>query len=266
MTHVEFIGPPGAGKSTLYRELMADDRYPTISQEDVVRRAFCVKIGSRRTNAYQLLPEAVKSFLEDEILVYRFRYHGLQELARDRPAFLSAISDAYDSAAHDTHYLHQLWIDVAMRYYIGTKALRDGEVLALDEGFVQRAVSFAWRESSKDSVRRYVRTMPEPCLLVYVDTPFEICLTRQRARDDLTADKPWAAGDLPTIQKHHQRLCSEMIDRVDCSVPVVEIEGRGDLSETVERIGNALEKELTNIDQYTTTESPWITSGPVSDS
>lgn len=57
--HVEFIGPPGAGKSAIHRRLIEDSRYYGELYEDAVERLLVAESGRRYRLAYRLLPSLV---------------------------------------------------------------------------------------------------------------------------------------------------------------------------------------------------------------
>ena len=70
-------------------------------------------------------------------------------------------------------------------YQLASETLGDGDWLAVDEGFTQRAVALVahgFADPDEPMLVRYLEAMPRPTVLVFVDTPIATCSQRLDSR------------------------------------------------------------------------------------
>ncbi len=196
-THVEFLGLPGAGKTTLARELCRYARslgckafeaeealYVALRRRSRwydLRRplAYCSYArGKRWLHAVYARPrfscEALDRFLDD---------HG--GLARTLGAILRRPEQFQDSVLLVT-WLVRLFSG----YELAAEMLKQDEALVLDEGFCSRALSmfgYCAGAADPDKVRAYIAAVPAPDAVICVDAPAQSRAARLAARGRLPA-------------------------------------------------------------------------------
>ncbi|SEH17794.1 AAA domain-containing protein [Natronorubrum sediminis] len=212
--HVEFIGPPGAGKSAIHRRLIENPRYYGELYEDAVERLLVAESGRRYRLAYRLLPSLVTSPLETLFVQTPVQRRMFAAFVAERPAFSNALYRARQAATHDPDQVVSLLQYAAERYQLGVSTVRPDETLCLDEGFMMGAVSVLWRsegDQTRFSIDEYLEDVPTPKTLVHVTAPTEVCLRRQRERDELVSETH-DMGAVEAAQRRHEDACSRVLD------------------------------------------------------
>jgi len=244
MTHIEFLGQPGAGKSTIYSRLIESDVLFGSTKQDAVRRMVLKKSNTKQRAIYKLTPTLVRSFFEDNFLQYRLGHNAIEEFIRNYPEYIKEISIAMESVSHEPERVFSLCQRSAEQYQLGTSTISKEEVLCLDESFAQRAFSILWREPDNQfSMDRYLDVVPIPKLLVYVDAPIDLCLERQQDRGRVTVSKEWETSSLRTVQKKSQNICMNICNHFENKTNVVNIKNTGSVSDATERI----QQEITQL-------------------
>ncbi len=241
MSHIEFFGPPGAGKSTIYSTLIDFDTFYGGTEDDAVRRWFIRKANRRQRILYRLLPWFIRQPLDDEFLEYRLGYNALEDFIREHPEFINKIHYAMNAVSYEPEKVFSLTRRSVERYQLGISTVTDQEVLCLDEGFIQRAISILWREPSGSfSIDKFLQTLPLPDILIYVTAPPELCLTRQQERNSVVVAKRGENIDPLTAQKNVHKLCQDIMERISERVTVVQIENTGSVEFAVEKLMSEL--------------------------
>lgn len=240
MTHIEFLGPPGAGKSTIFSELIASDTFYGGTEDDAVRRVFLEKAGPKYRFPYRVTPSVIREFFEDAFMEYRFGHSALEDFIRDHPDFMGALSVAMDSVSYEPEKVFSFCRRSAERYQLGISTVSERETLCLDESFAQRAFAILWREPDESfSLKKYFDSVPTPELVIHVDAPAHLCLERQKQRGRATVAKDWEKDELKTVQTKARRLCSNVRDHLDDGkIDVVTVENTSTVEETTEQIQN----------------------------
>lgn len=237
MTHIEFLGPPGAGKSTIFQNLIISDTFYGGTEDDAVRRVFLEKAGLKYRFPYRVTPSVVRRFFEDAFMEYRFGHSALEDFIRDHPDFMCVLSVAMDSVLYEPEKVFSLCRRSTEQYQLGISTVSERETLCLDEGFAQRAFSILWREPDESfSLKKYFNSVPIPELVVHTDAPVDLCLKRQRERERVVVSKDWETADPKTVQKKSRELCSSIADYLANKTSVVTIENTGTIREAVDEI------------------------------
>ena len=235
ITHVEFIGPPGAGKSTLYEKLTVDSRIIGEHDPVAIRRVLIANWGVKHRLLYRLVPPFVRKHLERALIFYRLGHPELEKFIRYHPEFVSVLARVMDSAAHEPERIFSLSRMTAERYQISTSAAHNGEIVCLDEGFAQKAAGILWRMGEREfPIEDYLDCVPSPDLLVFIDAPTELCIERQKERGDINLEKPWTGDDLQKVHNEYYEHFEAVVEHIDS--PVISIENVGDPDDAVERI------------------------------
>ena len=185
---VEFVGTPGAGKTTLATALVALLEERGVAATNVVDAA---RNHVRRTRAGALLARAAPSSYTDLALWQAFYVLGAAHsvgFGFEHPTLVrSAVRSQLRPGLPLGTRVHVLYwfVHLVGRYRFLGATSSEGEVLVLDDGFMQRAVHlFASPFDQPDTtrIRAYVDLIPRPDLLVVAVAEWRECQRRVRER------------------------------------------------------------------------------------
>lgn len=241
MSHIEFLGPPGAGKSTINTSLIKLNEIYGGTEEDAVRRYFATKGSRQQRMLYRLLPRFVSKVLDDELLKYRLGHSALEDFVQKHPEFIADIHYAMDAVLYEPEKVFSQTRRAAEQYQLGISTVTNREKLCLDDGFIQRTVTILWRNPVDSfSIDRFFQNLPCPDTLIYVTAPPEQCLARQQERDNIIINKDWEDDDLIRVQNRVQSVCEDIRDRMSERTSVIEVENTGSVESAVEKIRTEL--------------------------
>ncbi|WGI17674.1 hypothetical protein [Methanonatronarchaeum sp. AMET-Sl] len=219
MSYIEFIGPPGTGKSKIHQELIKKTDFYGGFNEDGLERAFLndkieLKANHKFKRIYRFCPSSFKSFFDDKILQYYIGDICFTNFISEKPGYLEIIKDGLESVAVEKKKIINYLKHNAEKYQLGISTKLPNETLVLDEGFSQGSVSILWRENKRRfSLKKYFEVAPTPDKIIYINAPTDLCIERQRKRGNIIVDKNY--GTPQELQKKHEKACNEVVNYLE---------------------------------------------------
>lgn len=201
MAHIEFVGPPGSGKSTIHERLLHHENLYGGVAEDAFLRRFLDTADLKYRVMYRAMPSSIGSFFRSQFLKYRYLDEALITFIRRNPDvgqhLANGVSMVQENPGELIHYLKR----VIERFQLGIMTVRDEEQLFLDEGFTQTAFSILARQPTEEfPLDDFLDTVPTPKILIHIDAPADVCVTRQKQRGRIAS----TAGGDPAGHPDHQ--------------------------------------------------------------
>lgn len=182
---VEFIGTPGAGKTTFMpivsEYFRSRNTHPYSAIEAARPFAARTNIGKK----VQLIPvEKMRRFLLWQ-LFYSYSYYYRPRFAARNQTLVQQIVLEYQAqrpiGRTDKRHVLRWFLHLTGSYEFLKTYTQTGDVLIFDEGFVHRVVQLFASENElpdMDSVKRYLDLIPCPDLIVYPKVSSDVCEKR----------------------------------------------------------------------------------------
>lgn len=231
MTHIEFTGVGGVGKSTLRNKLIMENKY-VYSGLDLDNNI--------RTNS--LIGNTVINGLFNNKKIFKKGYWKMlseiyyRKFVENNTGYKDAINDCVKIVMDEKELIFNRLKDTAQKYQYGIDTKQEYEILSLDEGFYHRAASVGVRTGCFRKIAQYeippstyFDTIPQPDLLFNIKANKKTIQNRKNKRDgDI-----YSIVQLEKIRDLISRLCIEAKKR---GVKVVIIENNCDLNKAVEAV------------------------------
>lgn len=181
---IEFIGTPGSGKSTLIPGLVKNlSEYNILGRTIVEASRPVVSRTSIGRGVNMLSPPSLRMQLLWQVFFW-WSYLSRRQFSQQHPSLVSHVRITQEerklSAEEKEHNL-SWWFNLCGNYQFLKPRLISGEALILDEGFSHRVVQLNasdHEEINQDNLHKYLRLIPKPDLLIFVDTPAAECEER----------------------------------------------------------------------------------------
>lgn len=237
MSHIEFLGPPGAGKSSIYQKVIKSENIYGGVDNDAIRRYLLNYICTKYNSIYNLLPEYIQNLCEDYYIKHKIKSKVFSEFLYQHPEYIDILRDILTDADYEPEGLFRMYKICAEEYQLGFSTVENEEILCLDEGFAQRAVALMWRFCSHSfNLAEYYDSIPTPKLLIYVCVPAKECVRRQVERNRLTIAKDWTSADLLAAQKEIIQICRKVREQAKNHTKVITIRNTGSVDSAVDDV------------------------------
>ena len=246
MRVVEFLGVPGAGKSTIAGAL--SEAVPgAVAMGDAVRDS----IGSRGDDPVTRIAARLTRSPNNRLWSAAYarstdRLSALIRFASARPDFLeSVLATQKERAGRDVRPDLVLgWIvNLMARYQLATE-YGGASWLVVDEGFAQRAVALlaaGYEQRDEPALRAYLYASPQPDVLVVVESSLEVCAARLDRRG-------WSERLIGADKAERQAFlegCAQIVSLIrtksaDGDLEVISVSGEEPVTNLVSRIAATL--------------------------
>lgn len=240
MKHVEFLGLPGAGKSTLFEYARQSIDAPPDSVVDLEEATFRAVRRQGRDKLARVVARLARS-ANGRIWRWAFvrstdRFAALPRYLSHNPRLMEVVLAAQQRRRNPRSELVLSWmLNLLAAFQLAREAGDDGTWLIIDEGFCQRALSlFAYGFAGEDeaALEAYIEAIPLPNVVILVEAPIAVCEERLDGRGWSERITDLDAGDRHTYMVAAS-TCVELIAnlverrgarlvRVDGSGPVAE--------------------------------------------
>lgn len=246
---VEFVGTPGAGKTTLMKaagEILKEQGFRAYSLVEAARPLAERTLAGRIITRY--LPARFHRQLLWQVFLLASFIHRRKFASKnlDLMRYVDITQKQRPAAAgvqerRTLHWFYQL----IGRYAFFQAYLQPGEALILDDGFVHRAVHLhASRVETPDpaAVRGYVDLIPRPDIVIMPCVPLDICEERILRRGIWKHYRNRPRADLRRYLESSNQALSSAIERIKAKDwKVIEVDnGHDDLTRTHEELRNKL--------------------------
>lgn len=241
MSHIEFIGPPGAGKSTIYSQILKNED-KLVGKEDVINRIALSNSSHVFFSATKLLPQVASEKIFNFWYKMCMKDTYFNNFTDKNPDYQIVWGELSKKIKYEKLSLESVLNSTAAIYEAGTSVLQNNEILCLDEGFSQRLVSILWRSEyiETDMISRYYSMIPSPELVVYIKAPAKTCIERQRERGNVVVSKDWTHEDLGRTQQKIHDICDRIIHTAENHLEVLTIENESEIEDTMKEIDETL--------------------------
>lgn len=181
---VEFIGTPGSGKTTLLpvvSSYLNERGYKANSVLEAARpfaqRTFPGKV------AQTILPGQLRRSVLWQIFYYA-SYFRRQKFQHNHPMLLRTVRNHQAGrpiTQYDYDHVMKWFVHLTGYYQFFIDLMQAEDVVIYDEGFVHRVVQLFASENEKPDfslIAIYLDLIPKPDLVVFTNTPVEICEER----------------------------------------------------------------------------------------
>jgi thymidylate kinase len=244
MRSVEFLGIPGSGKTTLASSVHSDIG---ASGTRAFTLAGAVSLGMKKGVGDRLI-DPVMTHLPDRLLD-RYSESGfirsnalLVSLIDFMAAYPRAVSAFLEGQARRSDFelssdlVIRWFLQLVARYQLAASAMSRDDLLLLDEGFAQRAITgFAHRFSEADhnDLSSYLAASPRPDLLIHLAVGTDLAAERLAGRGEPEATKRlWGTDTDPARFLADTARCADYVVEAARSAgwEVLEVDGSADVT------------------------------------
>lgn len=247
--HIELIGLPGSGKTTVRDRLSTTSDTNLLSAPTAYKIALCKLICSGKFCCLcQYVPKSVMDKIQ---LIYN---RLVTESGAERYSEFYSVANNIimrHTQNEDRRRTATKWLQKLLREYDTiSRAFLPPKTVIFDEGFLQRSLSFFCPPHPSTSpntnhIQSYVDTMPHPDLVITLKVSTQTSYERMHSR---SSGVPSSYSDLSRDQLNQsiERMDSyiEQVSTVvqSANIPLISVENEGSLERTLQYIRQELSK------------------------
>lgn len=249
MIHVEFMGIPGSGKTTLQQELLSllkDRGEPAFDAEQAYYESIRREISGVPSKILGLIPHypVRKNILRGYGSLMNLNCKAYTRFLVENPELASIVFSTINEQKLNRPPEKTAWYFYRLfsQYMYSKNHLSSGEYFIIDEGFCNRANTlFASHTSlaSSSTISTYATVIPQPDIVYYIKSDLNVCLDRLRNRHGGFPSRIQEHSDVDKIDylSNHQQCIEEMLRILKKSgCTICKVENSNSIDAAVEKI------------------------------